>query len=292
LWLAAGSAAVLGHIFTVFAGFRGGKGINTGLGMLIGIAPEEVAIVLGVFLLALLSSGYVSLGSIMAAIALPISLVIRYHVFHDSIDCRKPLPYCHRWRRGVGQRFSLYCSRKWTSGGAVGTPLGSGRRDPLPANEFPTQYIRPLLQTYPFDLRNRLIVNVAKGIEIGTHRRISEILLEEALVDLDHYVVLTGPSHAEEVCRRAPTTVVSASLDLRKAEIVQQIFSTPFFRVYTSHDVVGAEMGGALKNVIALAAGMVDGLQIVRAGRSDCYLHQSIQPQPPHWRVDRHRIAG
>ncbi len=126
----------------------------------------------------------------------------------------------------------------------------------------PTQYIRPLLQNYPFDLRDRLIVNVAKGIEIGTHRRISEILLEEALVDLDHYVVLTGPSHAEEVCRRAPTTVVSASLDLRKAEIVQQIFSTPFFRVYTSHDVVGAEMGGALKNVIALAAGMVDGLRL------------------------------
>ncbi len=83
--LAAGSAAVLGHMFTVFAGFRGGKGINTGLGMLIGIAPEEVAIVVGVFLLALLSSGYVSLGSIMAAIALPISLIIRYHVFHDSI---------------------------------------------------------------------------------------------------------------------------------------------------------------------------------------------------------------
>ncbi len=83
--LAAGSAAVLGHMFTVFAGFRGGKGINTGLGMLIGIAPEEVAIVVGVFLLALLSSGYVSLGSIMAAIALPISLVIRYHIFHDAI---------------------------------------------------------------------------------------------------------------------------------------------------------------------------------------------------------------
>ncbi len=83
--LIAGSAAVLGHIFTVFAGFRGGKGINTGLGMVLGIAPEEVAIVLGVFFLAVFASGYVSLGSIMAAVFLPISLVIRYNVFHEAI---------------------------------------------------------------------------------------------------------------------------------------------------------------------------------------------------------------
>ncbi len=126
----------------------------------------------------------------------------------------------------------------------------------------PTQHVRSVLQQYPFSFRHRIVVNVAKGIEIGTHRRISEILLEEALVELEQYVVLTGPSHAEEVCRRMPTTVVSASVDVQKAEIVQEIFTNAYFRVYTTNDVVGAEMGGALKNVIALAAGMIDGLQL------------------------------
>lgn len=83
--LAAGTAAILGHIFSVFAGFRGGKGINTGVGMLLGIAPEEVLIVLGFFLLAVFTTGYISLGSIVAAIVLPISIVIRYNIFGDHI---------------------------------------------------------------------------------------------------------------------------------------------------------------------------------------------------------------
>ncbi|HVZ40602.1 MAG TPA: glycerol-3-phosphate 1-O-acyltransferase PlsY [Candidatus Kapabacteria bacterium] len=82
----AGIAAVLGHIFTAFAGFRGGKGINTALGMLIGIAPVELAVAVGVFLLVVVASGYVSLGSIIAAVTLPTTMVVRYNIFHVQIE--------------------------------------------------------------------------------------------------------------------------------------------------------------------------------------------------------------
>lgn len=125
----------------------------------------------------------------------------------------------------------------------------------------PTQFIRAVLTQYQFTLRNKkVVINVSKGIEIGTTRRISEILQNDAMIELEQYVVLTGPSHAEEVSRKLPTSVVAASVDRQKAQLVQQLFSTPYFRVYTSHDVIGAELGGALKNVIALAAGIVDGI--------------------------------
>ncbi len=82
----AGIAAVVGHIWTAFAGFRGGKGINTALGMLIGIAPVELAVALGVFLLVVVASGYVSLGSILAAVTLPTTMLVRYNIFHVDIE--------------------------------------------------------------------------------------------------------------------------------------------------------------------------------------------------------------
>lgn len=82
----AGCFAVLGHVFSPFVRFRGGKGINTAAGMLIGVAPIEVAIIVGVFLLVVFASGYISLGSIMAAVALPSSMAIRYNVFGAEIQ--------------------------------------------------------------------------------------------------------------------------------------------------------------------------------------------------------------
>ena len=103
-----------------------------------------------------------------------------------------------------------------------------------------------------------LIVNVAKGIERGTHERLSQIA--EEYFDMDHYVVLSGPSHAEEVGRRMPTTVAVASRDITSAEAIQDLFMTDRFRVYTSNDVIGLELGGALKNIIALGAGISDGM--------------------------------
>jgi glycerol-3-phosphate dehydrogenase (NAD(P)+) len=103
-----------------------------------------------------------------------------------------------------------------------------------------------------------LPVCVAKGLELGTLKRMSEVL-REALGDTDP-VVLTGPSHAEEVSVGIPTSVVVAARDERRSREVQVLCSTPRFRVYTNDDVAGCEYGAALKNVIAIAAGVCDGV--------------------------------
>jgi glycerol-3-phosphate dehydrogenase (NAD(P)+) len=106
-----------------------------------------------------------------------------------------------------------------------------------------------------------LFVHVSKGIEPDSLLRISELmkesLSEEILGDI---VVLSGPSHAEEVVLQHPTTVTAACENLTAAEKVQDLFMNQYFRIYTSEDVIGVEIGGALKNVIALAAGITDGL--------------------------------
>jgi len=124
----------------------------------------------------------------------------------------------------------------------------------------PSQYMRGLLQklkalSIPQDT---ILLNVAKGIEVGSCKRMSE-LVEECLGSA-RYVILSGPSHAEEVARRVPTAVMTASKDASAALAVQQAFMNEYFRVYTSDDVVGAELGGSLKNVLALAAGVLDGM--------------------------------
>lgn len=124
---------------------------------------------------------------------------------------------------------------------------------------IPTHGVRETLKSISnCILKDQLIVNVAKGIENDSLYRISEIV-KEILPD-NKYVVLSGPSHAEEVGLDIPTAVVSASEDLKLAEYVQDIFSTPTFRVYTSEDIIGVELGGALKNIIALGAGISDGV--------------------------------
>ena len=123
----------------------------------------------------------------------------------------------------------------------------------------PTQNIRSVAMTMPHLFKGKKIINVAKGIEIGTMYRISQILEEVCDIDSCHYAVLTGPSHAEEVARKLPTTVVVASESSLFAQEIQSALNNSYFRVYTSNDVIGCEMGGALKNVIAVAAGIVDG---------------------------------
>lgn len=103
-----------------------------------------------------------------------------------------------------------------------------------------------------------VVVNVGKGLEETSLKRLSEIL-KETLPD-NRVVVLSGPSHAEEVARGVPTTVVAASTDHAAAEFVQDALMNPSLRIYVNDDVVGVELGGALKNIIALAAGIIDGL--------------------------------
>ena len=110
----------------------------------------------------------------------------------------------------------------------------------------------------PFITDGQIIVNVAKGVEENTLLTLSEIITEE--IPNANVCVLSGPSHAEEVGRGLPTTVVVGSKDQKTAEYLQDTFMNDFFRVYTSSDILGIELGGALKNVVALAAGIADGL--------------------------------
>ena len=111
----------------------------------------------------------------------------------------------------------------------------------------------------PYLRENAVLVSVTKGIEPGTGCRMTEIIRQETK-DICKVVALSGPSHAEEVSRQMPTGVVSACEDIQVAEFVQDAFMNHNFRVYTNTDIVGVELGGALKNVIALCAGIVDGL--------------------------------
>ncbi|TGA98135.1 NAD(P)H-dependent glycerol-3-phosphate dehydrogenase [Sporolactobacillus shoreae] len=106
-----------------------------------------------------------------------------------------------------------------------------------------------------------LFIHGVKGIEPGTFKRMSEIIKEEIPPELRKaVVVLSGPSHAEEVSLRHPTTVAVASEDNGAAKEAQDIFFNHYFRVYTNEDIIGVEIGGALKNIIALGAGISDGL--------------------------------
>jgi len=105
------------------------------------------------------------------------------------------------------------------------------------------------------------IVSATKGIEADTLRRPSEVIVDE-LGRQHPVVVLSGPSFAAEVARELPTAVVAASSDAQAARLVQHEFRGPYFRLYESDDVVGVELGGALKNVIAIAAGVVEGLAL------------------------------
>lgn len=105
---------------------------------------------------------------------------------------------------------------------------------------------------------NRLIINCTKGLEQGTYKTMSECIREE--IKDARVAVLTGPSHAEEVARFIPTAVVASSFDMECAKEAQEIFMCDALRVYTNSDLMGVEIGGALKNVIALCAGMIDGL--------------------------------
>lgn len=114
----------------------------------------------------------------------------------------------------------------------------------------------------PYIAKDTLLIHASKGVEPDTLKRISEVILEEIpSYEKERIVVLSGPSHAEEVALRLPTTVTVAAENIVYAQQAQNIFMNDDFRVYTSTDVIGVELGGALKNIIALGAGILDGLQ-------------------------------
>ncbi len=111
---------------------------------------------------------------------------------------------------------------------------------------------------------HEILVTVAKGIENDTFKTMSQILIEvmEGVTYEDNIGVLYGPSHAEEVGKLKPTTIVAAAYSTRTARIIQETFLTPMFRVYINNDVIGVEIGGSVKNIMAIAAGIVDGAEL------------------------------
>jgi len=116
-------------------------------------------------------------------------------------------------------------------------------------------------QAAPYIPSNALVAHASKGIEIETSKTMSIVLDEELSSHISSpIVVFSGPSHAEEVVLKHPTAIVASCKEIAFAKQVQQLFMNPYLRVYTNTDVVGVELGGSLKNIIALAAGLSDGL--------------------------------
>ena len=125
---------------------------------------------------------------------------------------------------------------------------------------IPTQFIRSVLkQMKKISFKNTTFVSVSKGIEKDTLLTVDHIIAEELDISEDAIGVLSGPSHAEEVAKKIPTAVVAASSNIVTATEIQSAFANSYFRVYSSTDIIGVELGGALKNVIAVGAGIIDG---------------------------------
>ncbi len=138
-------------------------------------------------------------------------------------------------------------------------PAAGAARATLVVSAVPTRYLRPVLLRFQGCLPKRKpIVSVTKGIEQETLARPTQIL--RALHPGHPLAVLSGPSHAEEVARRIPTSVVVAAATPALGKRLQAVFNTERFRVYANRDPIGVELAGALKNVVAIAAGVVDGL--------------------------------
>ncbi|MBR6385995.1 MAG: NAD(P)-dependent glycerol-3-phosphate dehydrogenase [Ruminococcus sp.] len=124
---------------------------------------------------------------------------------------------------------------------------------------IPSSFVRDVAKlAAPYVDENMVVLNLGKGLEAGSLKRLSVVIGEE--VKTDKLVVLSGPSHAEEVARCIPTTLVAASENTKAAEYVQQTLGSKFLRIYLRNDVIGCELGGALKNIIALCAGICDGM--------------------------------
>ena len=123
----------------------------------------------------------------------------------------------------------------------------------------PSRYMRSTMESFRGYLQpSMLLINVAKGLESDTLKTLAQVISE--ICPENPVAVLSGPSHAEEVSRRIPTSVVAASHSRAAAEQTQNLFMNEYFRVYTNPDLIGVELGGALKNVIALACGISDGM--------------------------------
>ncbi|MGQ9798375.1 MAG: NAD(P)H-dependent glycerol-3-phosphate dehydrogenase [Ignavibacterium sp.] len=125
----------------------------------------------------------------------------------------------------------------------------------------PSQFLRKVVEKIDYhSIKNTILVSVSKGIEKETLMTMSQMIRDvHHRLSKEQIGVLSGPSHAEEVSKRIPTAVVAASVDKETSQTIQSVFMTSFFRVYKSTDILGVELGGAFKNVIAIGAGIIDG---------------------------------
>lgn len=379
--LGCGLAAIVGHTFTAFAGFRGGKGVLTAMGVFVGIAPWPALAAFAIWIIVLRRSGFVSLASIVAAIALGFlntalvvfhllnyaaatsvsgtlswNLVGRALVHHGDTNLFllswavaifviwKHRANIQRLREGTEYRFGARSDeepeavtrvginmfreraaqngldpacvavigagswgiaiaqmlstkglhvRLWEYSAKVAEDLARTRElpDKLPGVRLsgsvevtsdlaravecaavvclvvPSHTLRGVCDSLakalaPEQVASRQWVSFIKGVEEKTLKRMTEIVLDVLPGATEANVsVLSGPSHAEEVARQVPTTVVVASRDEETAAALQDVFFlAPYFRTYRSTDVVGVELCGAVKNVIAIASGILDGL--------------------------------
>lgn len=379
--LACGVAAIVGHTFTVFAGFRGGKGVLTATGVFLGISPIPVVLAFVLWIVVLKRTGFVSLASILAAIALAFlnTGVVVLHTFGYAASSAigsdvswggianllvrhgdtnlfllswvvavfviwKHWANIQRLRAGTEFRFGsrqnedpedvaregieLFRSKAvaagldpdrvavigagswgiaiaqilatkglkvtmWEYSGKVAEILEKSRElpDKLPGVKIsesiaitsdlgvavkdaavvclivPSHTLRGVCTGLakvltPEQVASRQWVSFIKGVEEKTLKRMTEIVREVLPGATEANVsVLSGPSHAEEVARQVPTTVVVANSDETVAAALQDVFFlAPFFRTYRSTDVAGVELCGAVKNVIAIASGILDGL--------------------------------
>ena len=125
---------------------------------------------------------------------------------------------------------------------------------------IPCQKLRGLLQKLDFTNINSIIISASKGLEKESGKTMSEVISENPQINTQKICVLYGPTHAEEVIKKIPTTIVASSIDEGVSKSVQKIFSNQFFRVYRNSDIKGVEIGGSIKNIIAIAAGICKGV--------------------------------
>jgi len=124
---------------------------------------------------------------------------------------------------------------------------------------LPSYSIKNILNSFKINSKT-LIVNCSKGFDLETEKTLSSMIIKELNIKSDQLVVLSGPSHAEEVSNKIPTAVVAASSSIENAQIIQKEFSNNYFRIYTTDDLTGVEIGAACKNIISIAAGICIGL--------------------------------
>jgi len=175
--------------------------------------------------------------------------VLLWHLEQDFVDAINQ-SYTHPFLLGVNLNHSLQFTASLEDISDYGEVLVSA---------VPSQVVRSVLDNFPSGWK-KPVVSVSKGIENNTGMRMSQVISDTLHLNTEEIVILSGPSHAEEVSQKYPTTVVAACSDIDHARKVQKLFSNDYFRVYSGSDVVGVEIGGAAKNIIALAAGICHGL--------------------------------